>query len=70
LLFFAPSGLGVREGVLAVFFSALFPKEIVLVILILMRLVVTVVDLFFFLISKGILVVRKKRSISENLLHE
>ena len=70
LAVFAPSGLGVREGVLAVFFSALFPKEIVFVILILMRLVVTVVDLFFFLISKGIFVIRKKRGISENLLHE
>lgn len=63
LAVFAPSGLGVREGVLAVFFSALFPKEIVLVILILMRLTTTIVDLVFYLISKEILVIRKARSL-------
>ncbi|MBW1690537.1 MAG: flippase-like domain-containing protein [Deltaproteobacteria bacterium] len=58
LAVFAPSGLGVREGVLAIFFSVLFSKEAVLVILILMRLLTTIVDLVFFLISKFLLLFR------------
>jgi len=60
LAVFAPAGLGVREGILAIFFSTLFSKEIVLVILIIMRLIPTLVDLSFFIISKVVLVYRSE----------
>lgn len=55
---FAPSGLGVKEGVLAIFFSTLFSKEILLAILVTFRLFTTVVDILFFLISKAIIFFR------------
>ena len=58
LSIFAPSGLGVREGVSTIFYLALFPKEIVLIILILIRLYSTFADVLFLIIGR-ILVPRK-----------
>jgi len=55
LAVFAPSGLGVREGIFTIFLTVLFPREAILVILVVMRLSATIADLGFFLVSKGIL---------------
>jgi uncharacterized membrane protein YbhN (UPF0104 family) len=65
LAVFAPSGLGVREGILVVFLSALFPREAILMILVVMRLTATVADLGFFLVSKGIFHVGDRPSIEQ-----
>ena len=62
LAVFAPSGLGVREGILTVFLSQLFTKEIVLVCVVLMRLTATITDILFFIVSKGILMVKNSVS--------
>lgn len=48
---FAPGGLGVREGVLAVFLYTLFPKETLLVFIVLIRLTAVVADILFFFIA-------------------
>ncbi len=57
---FAPSGLGVREGVLTILFSSLFIKEDLLVILVILRLTDIAIDLSFFLLSKSVLIIRSR----------
>lgn len=59
LAFFAPSGLGVREGIQLVLFSLVMPNEIALIITVVMRLWSVAVDFLFFGISW---VVEKVRS--------
>lgn len=51
LALFAPSGLGVREGVLLVLLPVLLPVELALLVVVLARLFSLAVDLGFFLIS-------------------
>ncbi len=53
LALFAPSGLGVREGVLAMFLAPLFSKESALVIVVLLRLSAVLGDVLFVGISQG-----------------
>lgn len=48
LAFFAPSGLGVREGIQLLLFSSIMPTEIALVIIVITRLWSIVIDLLFF----------------------
>jgi uncharacterized membrane protein YbhN (UPF0104 family) len=48
LAFFAPSGLGVREGIQLLLFSIIMPTEIALVIIVITRLWSIVVDILFF----------------------
>jgi uncharacterized membrane protein YbhN (UPF0104 family) len=48
LAFFAPSGLGVREGIQFLLFSIIMPTEIALVIIVVTRLWSIVVDILFF----------------------
>lgn len=52
LAIFAPSGIGVREGVQLVLFSALMPKSIALVIVVVSRLWSVVIDFIFFGIAR------------------
>jgi glycosyltransferase 2 family protein len=59
---FAPSGLGAREGVQLVLLSAVFPKEIALVITIASRLWSAAVDVLFFLLAAAINRVASGRS--------
>lgn len=51
LAFFAPSGLGVREGILLVLLGIIMPAEYALVITVFTRLWSIIVDLVFFAIS-------------------
>lgn len=52
LAIFAPSGLGVREGVQVLLLSVIMPTEYALVIAVVTRLWSIVIDLLFFAISK------------------
>lgn len=51
LAFFAPSGLGVREGIQLVLLSLVMPNEIALIITVVMRLWSVAVDFLFFALS-------------------
>ncbi len=51
LAFFAPSGLGVREGIQLVMLSIIMPTEYALVVTIVMRLWSILVDLLFFAVA-------------------
>jgi glycosyltransferase 2 family protein len=51
LAVFAPGGIGVREGVQVLFFSALMPTEIAVIISVLMRLWSLAVDVLFFVVA-------------------
>lgn len=53
LAIFAPSGLGVREGIQLILFSMLMPKETALLLTLMLRLLSVVVDLTFFALSAG-----------------
>jgi hypothetical protein len=53
LAVFAPSGLGVREGIQLVLFSLIMPKELALVVTIITRLWTVGVDVLFFAISRA-----------------
>jgi len=48
---FAPSGLGVREGVLLILLPLILPTEIALLVIVLARLFSLLVDIGFFLVS-------------------
>lgn len=50
--FFAPSGIGVREGILLVLLSLVMPKEIALLVTIISRLWAVLVDFLFVGLSK------------------
>lgn len=52
LAVFAPSGIGVREGIQLVLLSLIMPTEIALVITIVTRLWSVVIDLMFFVLAK------------------
>jgi uncharacterized membrane protein YbhN (UPF0104 family) len=54
LAVFAPSGLGVREGIQLVLFSLIMPKELALVVTIITRLWTVGVDVLFFGISRAL----------------
>lgn len=47
----APSGIGVKEGILILFFNEIMPKDIVLVITVFSRIWSLIMDLMFFVIS-------------------
>jgi uncharacterized membrane protein YbhN (UPF0104 family) len=49
---FAPSGLGVREGVLLLLLSLIMPKELALVVVVASRLWSALVDVLFYLLSE------------------
>jgi uncharacterized membrane protein YbhN (UPF0104 family) len=51
LAVFAPGGIGVREGVQVLFFSALMPTEVAVIISVLMRLWSLAVDVLFFVVA-------------------
>jgi len=55
LAVFAPSGIGVREGIQAVLLTPIMPKEQVVIIILLSRVVAVVADILFFGISWKIL---------------
>ncbi|HVW99146.1 MAG TPA: lysylphosphatidylglycerol synthase domain-containing protein [Candidatus Babeliaceae bacterium] len=50
---FAPSGLGVRDGIQLVLLSLIFPKEIALAITVFSRLWSAVIDVLFYLFAEG-----------------
>lgn len=52
LAFFAPSGIGVREGIHIVLLSLIMPAEIALVVTIMTRLMGVVMDLVFFAVAR------------------
>jgi len=52
LAIFAPSGLGVREGIQLVLFSLIMPKELALAVTIITRLWSVGIDFVFFGLSK------------------
>jgi uncharacterized membrane protein YbhN (UPF0104 family) len=54
LAVFAPSGLGVREGIQLVLFSLIMPKELALVVTIITRLWTVGVDVLFFGVSRAL----------------
>lgn len=54
LAIFAPSGLGVREGIQLVLFSQIMPKELALAVTIITRLWSVGMDMVFFALSKFI----------------
>jgi uncharacterized membrane protein YbhN (UPF0104 family) len=54
LAVFAPSGLGVREGIQLVLFSLIMPKEMALVVTIITRLWTVATDIIFFGLSRAI----------------
>jgi uncharacterized membrane protein YbhN (UPF0104 family) len=54
LAVFAPGGIGVREGVQVLFFSALMPVEIAVIVSVLMRLWSLAVDVIFFFLAAAI----------------
>jgi glycosyltransferase 2 family protein len=56
---FVPSGLGVRDGVQLVLLSAVFPKEVALVLTIVSRLWSAVIDVLFYLLSQLLHRIRK-----------
>lgn len=60
LAVFAPGGIGVREGVQVVFFAALMPVEVAVVVSVLMRLWSLLVDLLFFFVAT----VARRRQVS------
>jgi uncharacterized membrane protein YbhN (UPF0104 family) len=49
---FAPSGLGVRDGIQLVLLSLIFPNEIALAITIFSRLWSAAVDVLFYLVAE------------------
>jgi hypothetical protein len=51
LAFFAPSGLGVREGIQLILLSAIMPKESALLITVTARLWSTIIDVLFFIMA-------------------
>ncbi len=53
LAVFAPGGIGVREGIQVLFFSALMPVEVAVIVSVLMRLWSVLVDLLFFAVATG-----------------
>ena len=61
----APSGLGIREGVLTFLFSVFFERELVLVLVVLLRLTGTVVDVLFYIVSRLILAFKDNRLLSK-----
>lgn len=54
LAIFAPSGLGVREGIQLVLLSLIMPKELALLVTVLTRLWSVILDFVFFGLSKAI----------------
>jgi uncharacterized membrane protein YbhN (UPF0104 family) len=67
LAVFAPGGIGVREGVQVVFFTALMPIDVAVVVSVLMRLWSLLVDLLFYVVAstaRRVQVVAIKRSAS------
>jgi uncharacterized membrane protein YbhN (UPF0104 family) len=54
LAVFAPGGIGVREGVQVVFFSALMPVDVAVIVSVLMRLWSLLVDVLFFTVASAI----------------
>jgi len=52
LAIFAPGGLGVREGIQLVLFSLIMPKELAVMVTVLMRLWSVCVDLLFFALTR------------------
>jgi uncharacterized membrane protein YbhN (UPF0104 family) len=54
LAVFAPSGIGVREGIQLVLLSVIMPKELALLVVIMTRLWSVSMDFIFFALSKGI----------------
>jgi uncharacterized membrane protein YbhN (UPF0104 family) len=52
LAIFAPSGLGVREGIQLVLFSLIMPKELALAVTIITRLWIVAIDFAFFALSR------------------
>lgn len=50
---FAPSGLGIREGVQIILFSLIMPKELALAAILLTRVWATVCDLIFLLLARA-----------------
>jgi uncharacterized membrane protein YbhN (UPF0104 family) len=52
LAIFAPSGIGVREGIQLVLLSAIMPKELALLVTITTRLWGVVMDIIFFGVSR------------------
>lgn len=67
LALFAPGGLGVREGVLSVFFASLFSKESVLLIVVLLRLSAIVGDIGFFAVSHGLKWLEERSTATERI---
>jgi uncharacterized membrane protein YbhN (UPF0104 family) len=51
LAVFAPGGIGVREGVQVVFFTALMPVQVAVVVSVLMRLWSLLVDVLFYVVA-------------------
>lgn len=58
LAVFAPSGLGVREGIQLVLLSLIMPKEFALLVTVLTRLWSVVIDFLFFGLSKSVATTR------------
>jgi uncharacterized membrane protein YbhN (UPF0104 family) len=54
LAVFAPSGLGVREGIQLVLFSLIMPKELALAVTVITRLWSVGIDIVFFALSRAI----------------
>jgi len=69
LALFAPGGLGVREGLLSVFFAPLFPKESVLLIVVLLRLIAVVGDLGFVALSHLFKNLASRQETSQNRMN-
>jgi uncharacterized membrane protein YbhN (UPF0104 family) len=68
LAVFAPSGLGVREGIQLVLFSLIMPKELALAVTVITRLWSVAMDLAFFGISR-LLVGKPERTATSQLEH-
>lgn len=63
LAVFAPSGIGVREGIQLALLSLIMPTEIALVVTVVTRLWSVVIDLLFFLFSKAALYIKGKKPV-------
>lgn len=60
----APSGIGVKEGILILFFNEIMPKDIVVVVTIFSRIWGLIMDLMFFIISYFLSEFRKESNCS------
>lgn len=66
LAVFAPGGIGVREGVQVLFFSAIMPTEVAVVLSVFMRLWSVAVDGMFFATAAAVRAISRRRRRGDN----